>query len=388
MLDRSSVFSQLQNIVATQTVVSTVAEELQRVWQEFLAQAGAMREKIASQQWQLPVSLWNQQPDFIKVVEPWSGEYGIVAVDGSQVYPDRYFSNQDYCLINTGGISVSYRESRSTVSLFSQPSVYSLRDILARYSCGSAASEDLVDLIREEFEFKEAFARAQDFLKKGGSERPFLALLDGSFIFWHLEGKPLEVRDLFLSTYMLYLKRFHEARIPVAGYISLPRNRELCNVLRILVCENYRDSGHFCALDAPCACKFLQPVTDVDVISLFLRPGSRTGIFTSKSSIVDHYFTPLKPCFFFLHVGDEIGRVELPLWMAESEEAVDFVACVVMDQAKKGFGYPLVLAESHEQAVVKHADKLFFYDVLQKLSPLHSQGFLAQKSMRKRSMPV
>ncbi len=47
--------------------------------------------------------------------------------------------------------------------------------------------------------------------------------------------------------------------------------------------------------------------------------------------------------FFYLHVGTEIVRVEVPQWVAASSMLLDQVHAVAYDQAQKGMGYPIAL---------------------------------------------
>jgi hypothetical protein len=388
MLNRSDLFSQLQTLMVHAGQSKPAIEGAWQAWQELIEQSDDLRPRMSSKQWPFPVPQWFEKPNVAHQVQPFKADYGVVGVDGSQIYPDRFYSNLDCFVINTGGLAMAYQQPKSEVMFFSQPYVYTLRDAIKRYGYDMSGSKDLIDLIREEFEFKDGLDAALKF-RASHRQLPFLCLFDGSFVFWHLEGKPTEVRELFLSTYMLYLRRFQEQKISVASYISLPRNRELCNAVRIVMCERFLAQQVFCFADQVCACKILNEITDVDLVSRFLQPGMRTGIFMSKSSIADYYFDELRPCFFFLHVGEEIGRVELPWWMAKDEDQVDFVAQVVMDQANKGLGYPVVLAEAHEQAVVKHHDKMFFYEILEKLCSQQQIGkTIALKNIRKRSMPI
>ena len=121
----------------------------------------------------------------------------------------------------------------------------------------------------------------------------------------------------------------------------------------------------------------------------FLEPYTRSIVFSNHSSISAYYPSHLRPFFFYVHTGNEIGRVEIPSWMAQDEKMVDMVACVVIDQCIKGGGYPVALAEAHEQAVVKGPDREFFYHFLQKMGMErnHTQ-FISCKSLRKRGMGI
>jgi NurA-like 5'-3' nuclease len=68
--------------------------------------------------------------------------------------------------------------------------------------------------------------------------------------------------------------------------------------------------------------------------------------------------------FFYLNIGQEIARVEVPEWVAQDTELLSAVHALVFDQAKKGGGYPVSLSEAHEHAVVKGKDREFFLELL------------------------
>jgi hypothetical protein len=62
---------------------------------------------------------------------------------------------------------------------------------------------------------------------------------------------------------------------------------------------------------------------------------------------------------------------------------------IVVDQVKKGYGYPVALAEAHEQAVVKGPDRDFFYHLITKLGiEQRRRTTVSFKSAKKRSVAV
>jgi hypothetical protein len=86
-------------------------------------------------------------------------------------------------------------------------------------------------------------------------------------------------------------------------------------------------------------------------------------VFESVSRILNDY-GPHRIAFFYVHTGSEVGRVEIPMWVAKDKELLDLVHATVVDQCRKGRGYPVVLSESHEQAVLRGADRDVFYKFL------------------------
>jgi hypothetical protein len=65
--------------------------------------------------------------------------------------------------------------------------------------------------------------------------------------------------------------------------------------------------------------------------------------------------------FCYVHVGTEIARVEVPAWVAENPEKLDSALSLMLAQVQKGYGYPVALAEAHNQAVVRGGDRARFF---------------------------
>ena len=62
---------------------------------------------------------------------------------------------------------------------------------------------------------------------------------------------------------------------------------------------------------------------------------------------------------------------------------------IILDQSTKGRGYPVCIAEAHEQAVVKGPDREFFYHCIQKMG-IEQKRHLAfsQKTLKKRGIGI
>lgn len=295
-------------------------------------------------------------------------QYCIVSVDGSQIYPDRHRGPSCF-LINIGSIMFHYG-AQSQVRLFSQPHIFS-----AHNQENEHMSTDMVNCRRQELEFNEGLKQGI-LLKSHASNDPFLLLFDGSLVFWLLESKDSALQSLFLPLYIQALERMYQEKIPIAGYISLPKSRELVNVLRLTLA----DFSPKKALDHD-----LHLIFDNTVAGFFLQPGERTTVFKNNASISQEYPDHLRPYFFYINVGTEISRVEIPSWIAQDERLTNQIAHIIIDQCLKGYGYPIAIAESHEAAVVKGADRDFFYHLLDKISIDRThQTTSSQKSIRKR----
>ena len=161
----------------------------------------------------------------------------------------------------------------------------------------------------------------------------------------------------------------------------MPKSKELMSLVRLYLCsfDTAKKELYEC-VDA---------VIDSGIMYGVLEPYTRSIVFSNHSSISEYYPNHLKPFFFYLHTGNEIGRVEIPSWVAQDEHMLDMIAQIVIDQCVKGGGYPVALAEAHEQAVVKGPDREFFYHFLQKMGMErnHTQS-ISRKSLKKRGIGI
>lgn len=307
--------------------------------------------------------------------------YSVLAVDGSQVYPDRNISGAGCFLINTGGCQINYSQE-STVNLFSEPKVFLIQDFFDTNSKINF-TRDLVDLKREELELQKLF-------EVSFKHNVDLCFVDGTIIFWPLEGKQKEVKDLFLKSYLDYLNKFYEQKKLIAGYISFPKSKEIVNLIKLGLCRfDFAECIACHRKYDTFPCDAIDSLIDTQVLRSFLKPRQRTTIFYSTSRIIKEYPEYLKPCFFYLNVGEEIVRIETFDWIARDVKNLDFICKIAIDQAEKGLGYPVVLAESHEQAVVKGPDREFFYHLIQKVAlDQHKRLFYSQKSLKKRGIGI
>lgn len=298
--------------------------------------------------------------------------YAALATDGSSIDINRHASIACY-VINIGHAWLDYE--RSEVELASRPELEFLHDWLRRGDARNASKEtvitgNLLDAYRTALEM----LKLASLVEEHAATTPIVALLDGQFILWGLKESELssDARDLiFENGVFLALNRLREiaaaGRLAVGSYISRPAGREVTNALRIAGCP--RPGGADCLdcprlPDASRPCDAVAGGSDADLFAGFLRPGERSAIFRRKSSseLDDRYDAEGHGLrFFYLHVpGGEVARIEFPEWIAASEAAVDLLHTSVLDQCDRGNGYPLVLQEAHEQAVIDGAARRSF----------------------------
>lgn len=311
---------------------------------------------------------WQGQLQQVHKVNTDYFEYSVLGVDGSQIYPDRHQGFPCYVL-NIGTVIFHYGE-KSCAILSSQPFLMTPLDEDIFHS------QELVNCQRTAFEFNYGFEKAREIQNSQQIQIP--VLFDGSLIFWHLFHKDEITKQRFIKEYMVILEQFYIQRLSYVSYISLPKSRELIAILQAAqTLPEYIDSN--CSFDS---------LVDADIVAFFLKPYERTILFIHHDTFSLPHF--LHTCFFYFHNGVEIVRIEVPYWIAKDEVMLEHIATIVANQSIKGNGYPVCLAEAHEQAVVSTIDREYFYAILEK-SLLKKNGFsmgISQKNIHKRNVGI
>lgn len=376
MLNRAILLEQLQ--ARSNDLFLDISKEFEiarQSWQRIIDDPAFLYKiRQISTPWLVPD--WQDPLGQVTVIDPSLPHYAVLAVDGSQVYPDRHQGTSCF-LVNIGSVILHYgNQMPKPVQFSSTPTVFTGDDTDDELSGG----QDWVNCRRQELELQTGLAKSIE-LKTQMGDTPFAFLFDGSLIFWHLESKENNLKELFLNKYLSLLDQLYKNNILCAGYISLPKSKELVNLIRVELCK-FKLEG----------CKELEAVNhlvDASIARFFLKPHSRSIVFKSNAKIGASYAPHLVPHFFYMDVGAEIARIEIPAWIAQDEQKIATVAQIILNQSIKGMGYPVALAESHEQAVVKGPDREFFYHLIIKLGiERKRQLSSSQKSMKKRGMGI
>jgi hypothetical protein len=370
MLDRLKLTKQITN--SSDNFFSNQTNQVElavKTWQAIIVDQG-FKQNLASANlpWSMP-SWEGELGSFVQTIHQ-KIDYTVVASDGSQVYPDRHAGTNCY-LINTG-ISILRYNAKSSASFSSEP--YFFTDI----SQAVGGVTDFVDSRRHELEIADGLIAIQNEMQIQADKLVYLA--DGSLIAWHLTGKGDALQNEFLPNYLQQLNNFYQKKVPFVGYISLPNSKELINLLRAKLC-NFEPIG--------LKKDFLDTVVDADLMSVVLEPGQCTSWFKSNVSATKFYPEPLKPYFAYINTGTEIARLEIPAWILADIENQNLCLQIVVDQVEKGRGYPVALAEAHQQAVIKSEDRRYFYDVIKQMgSERGMQITLSRKARQKQVMGI
>ena len=290
-------------------------------------------------------------------------DFTVIATDGSHIDVDRHHATRCY-LINIGTVELWYG-SHPDASLDSEPVIYSNDDDLVIASPDGLREVPIEGNLLGIKRSLEECRRLSEMAAALPSGCAALGLMDGSLILWNLEAYPEFVAESLLEKrFLTYLEEISRSaldkQLAVASYISFPRSADVTNLLRVAVCPRESVDSDRCSSCMTRECAQINGVFDRELFARLLKPGERSGLFISPSKIQRRYGKH-QVYFFYLRINGEIGRVEIPRWVAEDKSKVDLVHSLIVDQCRRGQGYPIALSEAHEKAVVTGADRDNFW---------------------------
>ena len=339
--------------------------------------------------WNAPAVL--EPPDARHPLPAMPSDFSVVAVDGSHIDVDRHLAARCF-LINTGYAALAYG-SRPDADLGSAPRLYAREDEMVVRDPASERQQVIEGAVLGAKRAVEEIRKLVEIVNGLPAGVPTLALLDGSLVMLGLVG-PLNqefvLRELVEEGFARALEELRELAeerpLAVAGYVSLPRYSEVMRALRLMVCTYGDTEGYRCgtigAGREPCD-DCVGGVLDREVFSRLLEPGERSAMFATSSAAVEKYYMGNEIDFFYVNTGEEIGRVEVPAWVAEDEASLALAHGLIVDQCRRGRGYPVALMEAHEQAAVTGSDRRYFADLVERA--LHDQRVPVYTSEKARS---
>lgn len=294
---------------------------------------------------------------------PTPTDYRIGATDGSSVLPSRH-SPARYYLVNIGFADITYGANPTAAMATDADLRFDESDLWIDTARGRMPVNDAILGMRRSVQETQAL---HDLLTTNPHPTS-LGLVDGTLILWPLVGQDPAVEAEVLPGFFAALDALRAARIPVAGYTSAPGAPNLLNTLKVSVCDYPAQGQPVNCGDCRArwhterrrpACDVLPMVTDRFLLEQIaeLPVGARTSVFDSNSSILNKYPEEQQVLFYYVNTGREIGRVEIPRWVSDDAELLDRTHALIFDQCQRGRGYPVVLQEAHEQAVINMADR-------------------------------
>ncbi len=307
----------------------------------------------------------------------------VVATDGSQIYPDRHVEPL-FFLLNVSRVAVQYGTQEAPL-LDAEPRLH-FEDALSDHvdEVLRSLTTELVSALRDEMELELLLRTAREAQVEG---RPLLALADGTLIRWMIRGMNNEAaEDALIARYTDYLQAFRAEAYPLGSYVSMPATTEVVNLLRFVAGE-LETPGPALDIEGPAA-PVLDGLLDRHVFDTLLDDGERSATFGSTSHIQDAYPSGTEICYFYLRVPSavgegEIGRVEVPRWVADDPALLDRIHATVLRECEKGDGYPLVLSEAHERAVIRGPEREGFFRLMERR--LRRAGLSSSNSRKRRS---
>jgi hypothetical protein len=268
----------------------------------------------------------------------------LIAADGSQIVPDRHAALQ-YYLINVGAIAMQAGSGKAP-DIFTDTELHMLDEYEDTFF-----SESQVALQRDVAERKKLLEVAK------GYSGTVIALTEGQLELWGaFDSDNSRDFEKSLQDYLDVLQEMEKQQVVTSGYVDKPGANWVVRLLEIA------DSPQNESVDI----KKYHPLIGVADSWLFgqiLGKHERSSVFTLQAKSAEKYKVSLAIHFFYLNVGDEkkpkIARVDVPLWVVNHKEALNYLHYSLIEQAKilGNEPFPYLLHRAHEIAVVSFREK-------------------------------
>ncbi len=296
----------------------------------------------------------------------------ILAVDGSQVYPDAHESAL-YYLINIGIFAYYFGVSRLPDQATYAELYYSEKAMHDRD--GRVLTNQAVNMRRSVMEMqwlaRESWARQDE-------ARPLLAIHDGALLKFFGAADVSDAGQLE-DDYMEALVQLQDAGALLIGYGDRPRGAALISLLHLLRLHPREINDVTLRTNGD-----LEGLSDAMLLAQVLAPGERSALMTQNSpqnkeysdrgnfrlkKVQDSGAVPnfakgdFEIAFFYINVTDvgaaKIVRVDLPMWAGRHPEAIDAIHALVLAQCsiQGRKRYPYALTRADEMAYVSSPEK-------------------------------
>ena len=256
----------------------------------------------------------------------------VFSTDGSTLEADRDLPIE-FAAINVGYVNINYgddpkAEFDSALNFYPDPKI---QEIDSRVLSDVNSMSALRHVMEMEYLAEKMDAFKTDTIKLGFIDGNFYP----NFALSHINNNSLK---------QLLIKRL---KVVAEGVITLAKD----NAYII----SYNSSPKSVHITSKMDTKISSDFRDSEVFTELLEDNQRSAVFNAISDDTDE--KSLNPIsFVYLKNSYEIAKVEF-IKDTINKDAMDKIHSLVLSQVQKGNGYPKILIESHEQAVISQSDR-------------------------------
>jgi len=256
----------------------------------------------------------------------------VFSTDGSTLEADRDLPIE-FAAINVGYVNINYgddsgAEFDSALSFYPDPKI---QEIDSRVLSDVNSMSALRHVMEMEYLADKMEAFKTDSIKLGFIDGNFYP----NFALSHINNNSL--KQLLITRLKAVAERvvsLAKDNTYIISYNSSPKSVHITSKMDTKISSDFRDSEIFTEL---------------------LEDNQRSAVFNEISKDTDEKsLTPVS--FIYLNNSYEIAKIEY-IKDTIDKDAMDKIHSLVLSQVKKGNGYPKILIESHEQAVISQSDR-------------------------------
>jgi len=280
----------------------------------------------------------------------------IIAADGSQIYPDEQAAVH-YYLINIG-LFIYHHGAQQTPEQVTFPELrYHPAHVHDTY--GSLIRNSVIDDRRTVMEMQALGKIGWEMQRKGRAYDPLICLYDNRLLY--LPGNPTNTSETYLKDYWAAMTHIQDSGAILAGYIDSASSRRFMQLLFLMSLAD-EDEVKLRQRELPIAGE-LEGLRDHQFFNWILDIGQRSAIMVQNSPqnyLFKQHGENYEIAYFYLKVAHgKIVRVDIPVWVGRSPEAVQMLHKLLLSQClMQGRNpYPYALTRADEIAVVTARDK-------------------------------
>lgn len=282
----------------------------------------------------------------------------VIAVDGSQVYPDEQ-AEVHYYLLNIGAF-MYYHGAEHTPRQLTFPDLrFHKSHVHDRY--GRLISNRTVDDRRTVRELQTLANLSWEHRDFGV---PIVSLYDNRLMYLP-GGDDTKESIQNMNEYIGALVHLHDAGATLAGYVDNPfRSKRFIQLLYLLSIESKAELRQ--KQNELARCGDLEGLRDMQFFARVLRPGYRSAIMVQSSPQNLEFRRKgenYEIAFFYLKVANgytaRTVRVDVPLWVARDPQRVETLHSILLHQCRmQGRNpYPYAITRADEMAYVGSRDR-------------------------------